>query len=471
MRWVEPEPDRYLGAVAASAGRRFRFRSRVGELLGRPAVDVAPPRSPLRSPPDLLYRAGAVRFVETDTDDFRGDLRSSRGAAPLTAVPPRAVRPAPRRADDPAAPTSEPATGERQVREVAIPVPKRPTGAAAGRSTAVQADPATPPEPAAGRSRDVGSTGAERLALPGVARRLAEAPEPARSRSSGTTVGGGVEDRGPAPSGPPRAAMPPAGAAGPSLLRSSTGDEGSQRRASAAPDAAATERPSSGTARAIPPVDRPGSAVEATLARFPSIPIPSARPLERSDAAAPIDLASAPSSAPPPPAPSSAPPSARPSSAQPSEALPSSVRPRAAVRADAADTSPATATAEPAGPAATGEPGRPRTPDPQAWTRRLVDALDGPPREHDDGSALRPSQAAAPSMPSLQPKRAPQAEQAAPSAAHPARGTAPPAAAAAGRHRTPKAVTPVRVGRQVPTHAVQWWGRSALRRVGLRGPR
>jgi hypothetical protein len=65
QQWVASPADRYLAAVAAGAGRRFRYRSRVGELLSRSAAmssdaGAARPHPLLRPLPDLLYRAGAV---------------------------------------------------------------------------------------------------------------------------------------------------------------------------------------------------------------------------------------------------------------------------------------------------------------------------------------------------------------------------------------------------------------------------
>jgi hypothetical protein len=390
MRWVEQEPDRYLGAVAATADRRFRYRSRVGELLGRPGVEAAPPRSPRRPPPELLYRAGAVQPTDAAPPDA---FRAVLAAVAPGAIGPGAVRAVPPRDDAAVGPTRLPA-----------PDPDRTAG----------------PPPGEVPIREVHIPGAT------------------------------VDARAPEPPGLPRPPMPPQspGAARAEVRRPSpavTDDEGlPERLPPAAPE---------GDTPGPPPIER---ALTCPADRRPSWPWPSAAPAGAGrTVATPLPQHAA---------------SSHLTTPRPKErGLPAPARPRRSAPPRPTASATTTSTVTPSADTTSGGPTSSPTSEPRARPFAAQTA-ERPPESAAPRSVQAVPSSMPPSMPSLQVRRAPQAEPAAPTAAAQARA-ATTQAVTPTMHRTPSVAAPVRVGRQVPTRAVGWWGRSALRRVGLRGPR
>jgi hypothetical protein len=456
MRWVEQPADRYLGAIATSAGRRFRYRSRVGELLGRPAVDGALPRSPRRLQPELLYRAGAVLLAGASDGAGAGPGPGTPSAGSVAAGPSGgAVRP------------PRPAGG--LIRDLGVPRAD-PQGAGSGRpgagvSAGTGPGPSTEPAPASrapwtavgapsGRTtadaRDQHATG-RRLGAkgaagaPGPVTREAgpRRPAPITARPSARLTGAGEMDpaadaslAAPSADARPTAHGRLAAPAGPHPVAHSK-------------LAVAADTPPAPLAADTGPATQARRAPSGNDAR-------SADPARLAPAAGPVDPA----------------PDARLATRAPGDSVPG----RARLAADALirrlpsrtdDTAPATS-ADPSGPAVTGRSARAQAVPLAA--RGPVPAFDSPavPRAASPRTRPAPDPPAAPAMPRRPPPSI--------TAPAPHTATSPPAPAdPAGPLPRPRRTTPpsplVRVSGRVPTRTVQWWGQSQLRRVGLRGPR
>jgi hypothetical protein len=448
QQWSAPPADRYLADVAAGAGRRFHYRSRVGELLGRPAGSGARPHAPERLQPELLYRADAVRLA-AEEDGWR--IARPATASTTASLP---YGPAPRAAvGPPAHPDTE---GRAAVREILLPGPAaggqpwtapssggrqaislRPdlgTGAAlqsgsrpmtsapaSGGSAPAPPSPAPSPPPLARPGDpDPGQPGSAQtgaplsgFALSGSPQPSAAPPEPGRPQRPGASEPGPSQPGGRMPSGlqeSHRAASSPRGGGHPATGRAPLPAAVAARSAPPLPDPVAHP--------AIPPMADPRPATGSSTAAGPA---PHAEP--RVDSTAP---------------------------GRKPVALRSVDRPPAGPD-----------TPDAAAPARTGH--RLRTTDPVPAPLPTSHRAEPPQRP---STTSRPIPPVAPAMPSRRP-----------APAQPSTVTTGPSNTAAASRSAPLAPRPARpapavqVSRRTATRAVSQWDRSSLRRVGLRGLR
>src|SRR5829696_2994846 len=439
QEWSAPPAGRYLADVAAGACRRFRYRSRVGELLGRPAESWARPHAPVRLPPELLYRADAVRrAAEDDGWPVARPASAMPDALPPDPKPRAAVGP-PARADT---------SGPTIVRDILLP------------------------GPAAARRPETGPSASGREATSRRLHRTEAAVPQSGSRPPATA---------PASGGPPRARPSPAP---PPPSRSRPGHPGPPQpdiartgvRLSGSPQPGAArlhpEQPDAEPARAAEPgppgADPPSATQEGDLAA--TSPCDGDLPAERHS---PIPAAVAGRAAPPQPEPVAHP--ATPPMAAPRPAtrlsIASVAAPHAGPRADTTAPRQTSVALRPTD----RRPAGPDTPDaapPVRTDHRLAPAEPSP--------ALRPARhRAEPPPPSATPRPIPPGVPAMPgrrpAPVQPAAVTGAPSSptaqsqSAVPTSRTVRPTPAVQVSRRTATRAVSRWDRSTLRRVGLRG--